>query len=121
MRARLLATIPAALLALIAAAQSIAADLRDPMRPPTAPATAMSRTSSPASLQLQAVIGSGQSRVAIVNGKVVHVGDKVDGVTIDEISATAVRYTRGGKQLTASLPNTKLDVRANNTLQAGQP
>lgn len=111
----------ATLLALSAAAQAVAADLRDPMRPPSAPASAMSRAGTPSSLQLQAVIGNGPSRVAIVNGKVVHVGDKVDGATINEISATTVHYTRGGKQLTASLPNTKLDVRANNTLQAGQP
>ena len=111
----------AALLALATAAQASAADLRDPMRPPSAPGVAMSRTGAPSSLQLQAVIGTGQSRVAIVNGKVVHVGDKIDGATIDEISATAIRYTRAGKQLLASLPNTKLDVRANNTLQAGQP
>jgi hypothetical protein len=121
MSARLLVTLPAALLALSAAAHTRADDLRDPMRPPTAPATAMSRTSAPSSLQLQAVIGSGPSRVAIVNGKVVHIGDKVDGATIEDISANTVRYTRGGKQLIASLPNTKLDVRANNTLQAGQP
>jgi len=111
----------AALLTLTAAAQAVAADLRDPMRPPSAPGVATSRAGAPSSLQLQAVIGTGQSRVAIVNGKVVHVGDKVDGATIEEISATTVRYTRAGKQLLAALPNTKLDVRANNTLQAGQP
>jgi opacity protein-like surface antigen len=116
MSARLLA----ALLALAAATQAVAADLHDPMRPPNAPA-ATGRTGAPSSLQLQAVIGSGPSRVAIVNGKVVHIGDKVDGAIINDISATAVHYTRGGKQLIASLPNTKLDVRANNTLQAGQP
>jgi hypothetical protein len=111
----------AALLTLIATAQAVAADLRDPMRPPSAPGVATSRTGASSSLQLQAVIGTGQSRVAIVNGKVVHIGDKIDGATIDEISATTVRYTRAGKQLLAALPNTKLAVRASNTLQAGQP
>jgi hypothetical protein len=111
----------AALLATAAAAQASAADLRDPMRPPNAPAAVISRPGAPSSLQLQAVIGTGQSRVAIVNGRVVHVGDKVDGAVIDEISATTVRYSRGGKQLVAALSRTKLDVRANNTLQAGQP
>ncbi len=111
----------AALLALATAAQISAADLRDPMRPPNAPAAALSRPGVPSSLQLQAVIGTGPSCVAIVNDKVVRVGDKIDGAVIDEISSTSIRYTRGGKQLIASLPRTKLDVRANNTLQAGQP
>jgi MSHA biogenesis protein MshK len=111
----------ALILSLAATTQALAADLHDPMRPPGAPAAASSRPSAPSSLQLQAVIGSGPSRVAIVNGKVVHVGDKVDGAVIDEISATTVRYTRGGKQLVAALSGAKLDVRANNTLQAGQP
>jgi hypothetical protein len=110
-----------ALLGLATATQAIAAELRDPMRPPGAPPAASSRVSTPSSLQLQAVIGTAQARVAIVNGKVVHVGDKVDGAVIEAISATAVRYTRGGKQLVASLPGTKIDVRANNSLQAGQP
>jgi hypothetical protein len=119
--AGLLAGLLSGFLALTAAAPAVAADLRDPMRPPNAPAVATSRAVAPSSVQLQAVIGTGPSRVAIVNGKVVHVGDKIDGATIDEISATTVRYSRGGKQLLASLPHTKLDVRVNNTLQAGQP
>ena len=117
MKARALA----AILTAVVVTQTSAADLRDPTRPPNAPAAVMSRVGGPVSLQLQAVIGTGQSRVAIVNGKVVRVGDKVDGAVIDEISSATVRYTRGGKQLVASLPNTKLDVRTNNTLQAGQP
>jgi len=111
----------AAVLAVATAAQVFAADLRDPMRPPNAPAAVMSPVGAPASLQLQAVIGTGATCVAIVNGKVVRVGDKVDGAVIDEISDTSIRYTRAGKHLTAALPHTKLDVRANNTLQAGQP
>jgi len=49
------------------------------------------------------------------------VGDKVDGAAIDEISTNSIRYTRGGKQLIAALPDTKLDVRVTKTLQAGQP
>jgi len=113
--------LPAALLALAIAAQVPAADLRDPMRPPNAPAAGLSRPGAPSSLQLQAVIGTGPSCVAIVNDKVVRVGDKIDGAVIDEISNTSVRYTRGGKQLIAALPHTKLDVRADNTLQALQP
>ncbi len=105
----------------VGATQASAADLRDPMRPPSAPAATLARPGVPSSLQLQAVMGSGQSRVAIVNEKVVRVGDTIGGALITEISAEAVRYSRGGKQLVASLPNTKISVRVNKTLQAGQP
>jgi MSHA biogenesis protein MshK len=105
----------------LASATTAAADLGDPMRPPSAPAAVISRPSASSSLQLQAVIGTGASRVAIVDGKLVRVGDKIDGAVIDEISTGSIRYTRGGKQLVASLPDTKLDVRVNKTLQAGRP
>lgn len=115
--------LPAVLLsaAVLVATKALAADLRDPMRPPSAPVAVISRVGAPSSLQLQAVISTGASRVAIVDGKVVRVGDKLDGAVIDEISTTSIRYTRGGKQLVASLPDTKLDIRVNKTLQAGQP
>jgi hypothetical protein len=105
----------------IAGTQASAADLRDPMRPANAPAAVMSRPGALAPLQLQAVMTTGASRIAIVNGKVVHVGDKVSGALITEISSDSIRYTRGGKALVASLPTTRISVRANNTLQAGQP
>ena len=98
-----------------------AADLHDPMRPPGAPAAAVSRPSAPASLQLQAVIGTEASRVAVVDGKVVRVGDTINGALIHEISAEHIVYVRSGKQLVASLPSAKLSVRTNKTLQAGQP
>lgn len=98
-----------------------AADLQDPMRPPSARAAVISRHDAPASLQLQAVIGTQGSRVAIVNGKVVRVGEKIDGALIAEISTDHIVYSRGGKQLVASLPDNKLSVRATRTLQAGQP
>ena len=107
--------------AVLVATKATAADLRDPMRPPSAPAAVIVRPGATSSFQLQAVIGTGTSRVAIVDGKLVRVGDKLAGAVIDEISATHIRYTRGGKQLVASLPDTKLDVRVNKTLQAGRP
>jgi hypothetical protein len=105
----------------LAVVQTRAADLRDPMRPANAPVTTQSHAFASATLQLQAVMRTTGSFVAIVDGKVVRVGDKVNGAVINEISSDSVRYTRGGKQLVASLPTNKITVRANNTLQAGQP
>jgi MSHA biogenesis protein MshK len=111
----------AATLIAAGAMHASAADLRDPMRPPSAPAAVISRPDAPPAMQLQAVIGTGESRIAIVNGKVVRVGDRIEGALIGEISADHLVYTRGGKQLVASLSNTKLSVRTTRTLQAGQP
>jgi hypothetical protein len=105
----------------IAGTHASAADLRDPMRPANAPAATISRPAAVTPLQLQAVMTTGAARIAIVNGKIVHVGDKVSGALITEISSDSIHYTRGGKALVASLPNTRISVRANNTLQAGQP
>ena len=67
------------------------------------------------------MIGTADSRVAIVNDKVVRVGDKINGALISEISSDRIVYLRDGKPLVASLPNTKLRLRANRTMQAGQP
>ena len=110
-----------ALLIALATTNAIAADLHDPMRPANAPAAALQRPTGAAPLQLQAIMSTTGSRLAIVDGKVVRVGDKVSGALINEISSDSIRYTRGGKALVASLPNNKLNVRTNSALQAGQP
>jgi len=110
-----------ALLITLAATNVVAADLRDPMRPANAPAAALRRPTGVAPLQLQAIMSTTGSRLAIVDGKVVRVGDKVSGALINEISSDSIHYTRGGKALVASLSNNTLNVRTNSTLQAGQP
>jgi hypothetical protein len=75
-------------------------DLRDPMRPPgSAP---VARAAGPAAIRLEGVI-SGAIRVAIVNGRVVNVGDVVAGATILEVLADGVRFTRGGRVQTLML------------------
>jgi hypothetical protein len=83
-----------------------ASELRDPMRPggtPTAARTAMpARPVAVHALKLEGVI-AGQSRVAIVNGRLVRAGDMVAGARILEVLATAVRYERAGKIQTLSL------------------
>jgi hypothetical protein len=81
-------------------------ELRDPMRPsgaPTAARSAAPRAIAPATLKLEGVIGS-QQRVAIINGRLVRVGDVVAGARIVEIFAAGVRYERAGKVSTVTLP-----------------
>lgn len=93
-------------LGLLAAAASVrSGELRDPMRPPgSAPIAA--RASAPAAIRLEGVI-SGAVRVAIVNGRVVVAGDAVNGATILEVLADGVRFTRGGRIQTLTLPGTR--------------
>lgn len=93
-------------LGLLAAAASVrSGELQDPMRPPgSAPIAA--RASAPAAIRLEGVI-SGAVRVAIVNGRVVVAGDAVNGATILEVLADGVRFTRGGRIQTLTLPGTR--------------
>jgi len=114
----LLAT--AAMISALLASSARAGDLRDPMRPATLPST-IARPSVIAPLKLEAVMGSSRSRIAIVDGKLVRTGERVSGALVTEITADRIRYSRGGKEQTALLPPNKVSVRANNTLQAGQP
>ncbi len=87
---------------LVAAVSAHSGDLRDPMRPPgTGPAVA--RVSAPAAIRLEGVM-SGVTRVAIVNGRVVVAGDVVNGATILEVLADGVRFTRGGRVQTLTMP-----------------
>jgi hypothetical protein len=90
---------------LAASASARSGDLRDPMRPPgSAPSAA--RASAPSAMRLEGVI-SGAARVAIVNGRVVVAGDLVNGATILEVLADGVRFTRGGRIQTLTLPGTR--------------
>jgi len=105
----------------LSVAPARAAELRDPMRPATLRASAPAQPPANAPLKLEAVMSSPGSRVAIVDGKVVRTGDRVSGALITEITADSIRYSRGGKEQIALLPANKVTVRANPTLQAGQP
>lgn len=96
-----------ALLAMGAAAQAQA--LRDPTRPVTARETTQSV--EVAGLQLEAVMGSGVRRLAIVNGKIVRAGDRVGGALIQEIGSDSIRYTRNGRSQIARIAKDSLRVR----------
>lgn len=96
-----------ALLAIGATAH--AETLRDPTRPVTAPAAKQSV--AVAGLQLEAIMGSGARRLAIVNGKIVRTGDHVGGALIQEIGGDSIRYTRNGRSETARIAKDSLRVR----------
>lgn len=105
-----------ALLALGAVVQ--AETLQDPTRPATVKAVAQSV--EPGALQLEAVMGSGARRIAIVNGKVVREGDRVGAAVIEAIGSDFIRYTRNGRSETARIAKNNLRVRQSAGLQANE-
>jgi hypothetical protein len=94
-------------------AQLAAADrLVDPTRPANAKATVSTTVSA---VKVEAIMKSGHSMLAIVNGKVVRAGDVVDGARIDEVTNDGVRYTRAGQASTVRVGRQAIDVRHNVT------
>ena len=86
-----------------AAGRVLAGELRDPMRPAGAQAAPASVRPAPVhALKLEGVIAGGK-RVAIVNGRLVRIGDTVSGARIIEVFANGLRYERGGKIHTLTL------------------
>ncbi len=90
--------------------------LFDPTQPygqpygePTAPHLTNTRA-APAPLQLEAILHGSQRRLAIVNGQLVHEGDRLAGCLIEAITLTSVRYSTQGRQHTLTLAGAILPV-----------
>ena len=64
-------------------------------------------------VRVEAILQSGERRVAIVNGKVVRAGDRVGAVQILEVNTDGVRYSRGGETNVARLTTKPMQVRHN--------
>lgn len=108
----------AVLLTLTAQAAAGADRLLDPTRPANARAAAA--TTSASTVKVEAIMNSGDSRLAIVNGKLVRAGDVVDGARIDEVMSGGVRYTRAGQMAVAPLGKQGMEVRRNVTAEDRQ-
>lgn len=103
--------ITAAVLTLSFGATSAGAEaLHDPTRPATLKASA-STTPAAATVRLEAILRAEGRHVAIVNGKVVRVGDRVGDAIIIEINDHAVAYIRAGARHVSSLVRHELNVR----------
>lgn len=85
---------------LLAAALMARADdpYRDPMRPYTPPVAAPG-ASEPVRYHLSSVLISAQRRVAVINGRVCRVGDRVAGAEVLAIERERVHLRVGGKEL----------------------
>ncbi len=88
-------------------------ELADPTRPVTlrAPTPTSVTTASASVLKLDAIVHSDERRLAIVNGKLLRVGEWLGNVRIDAISNDAVRYSRAGRSQTLRLANQAIQVR----------
>jgi hypothetical protein len=63
---------------------------------------------APAPLRLEAILHSSERRLAIVNGQLVHEGDRIANYLIEAITPTTVRYSTQGQQHTLSLTAARL-------------
>jgi MSHA biogenesis protein MshL len=98
-----------AALALLACAmagrQAPAGTLTDP----TQPATGNPGAPRGSGLRLEGILCHSGLTVAIVNGRLVHAGDRIGGNLIGDITPQGVRYSRGGRGRMAYAPEPQLD------------
>jgi hypothetical protein len=101
-------------LALTAAAET----LSDPTQPPQQ----RSAGAKPEfSLRLEAVLTDDSGRRAIVAGKLVRVGDRVDGATITNISDDSVHYNVDGHERVAQLNREHIVVKHPSSIDRDSP
>jgi len=79
------------------------AELPDPTRPSYVIGSAQDAGSPAAALTLSAVFISGDTRIAVVNGRRVRVGETVDDATVSRIERDRVSFTRGDRTFSVSL------------------
>lgn len=96
-----------------------AQQLNDPTRPNDAKVAHANSSGEPAALHVEAIYRpeSNQRRLAIVDGRLVHEGDRIANALIEEITASTVRYSRGGRTQLAQLNPAKLQVRHTSAAQ----
>lgn len=90
-----------------------AESLADPTRPALSHGITTVASSAPAALRVEAIMQRLECRLAIVDGKVVRIGDRIGNAVIEDITNDAVRYSRGGRSEVAYLARTTLQVRRN--------
>ncbi len=97
---------------------AIADRLADPTRPPQGQRNHPTEARSP--VRVEAILHSDDRRIAIVNGKIVHAGDHVSGVRIEEILVDGVRYVRDGRSQVVRLRPAAMTVRQNARAESGK-
>jgi hypothetical protein len=95
--------------------------LDDPTRPSNVRGAVQSQAPKPRELRLEGILRRNERLIAIIDGRIVHQGERIADATIEEISADTVRYSRGGRDYIARLTRTTLQVRRLSAPQATLP
>lgn len=93
----------------------VAESLPDPTRPVEFTSSASIAPAAEAPLRVEAIMRSGARHLAIVNGKLVRPGDRVNGAVVREIDADGLHYVIDGRERTAKLPASAVKVRRTRT------
>lgn len=107
----------ATLLLSMTAKSAMADRLVDPTQPAHSQPANTSETLQ--AVRVEAILQSGDRRLAIVNGKVVRAGDRVGSIQILEVTTDGVRYSRGAETSVARLAAKPMQVR-HNVEQSGE-
>lgn len=102
-------------LSVLSLAAVVAAQAGNPLADPTRPASAtdpVAAAPESGEVRVQAIVIRGDSRVAVVDGRVVRAGDRIANVLIEEVTPDGVRYSHDGQSRFARLKSpTSLPVR----------
>jgi MSHA biogenesis protein MshK len=79
--------------------------VRDPLEPYRAEARGEAAAQGTPRYVLTGVVVSGTRRIAIVNGRLLQVGDRVDGAEVVHIEPDAVHLRREGREILVALGN----------------
>lgn len=86
-----------------------AVELQDPTRPPTTQKVdEASSGANAASLRVSAIFIAGERRYAIVNQRIMYVGDKLGDLVVAAIHADAVHFSEHGQTRVVVLNDTKV-------------
>lgn len=77
--------------------------LRDPTRPPDLRPARAPASKADSRLRLSSTLVSGERRTAIINGRIVAVGDRIQGARLLSIEPGRVRLRRQGREITLRL------------------
>jgi hypothetical protein len=77
--------------------------LDDPMRPPGGAAVGSGKAAAGATFVLSSTLIARERRSAVINGRNLGIGDRINGARVVEIQPSQVRLQLQGRQITLSL------------------
>jgi MSHA biogenesis protein MshK len=118
--ARFLSVTVCAFVLTVAAAHTQADEVRDPTRPPQMSHHAPPPAPVPRDFVLQSTRVSGELRSAVINGRVVAVGDRVDGAQVLALESARARLRDSSGEFTLTLAVPEIVRPARNTRAPGE-